>query len=47
VDTPDPGVYGDSPHLPPWSRRWRHHAGSGVLADRTYLASDLKPTLER
>lgn len=44
VDTADPGVYGNSPHTRPWETT----GGllSGVLADRTYLDSDLKPALE-
>jgi hypothetical protein len=47
VDTPDPGVYGDSPHLSPLEPfPIPTTPASGVLADRTYLASDLKPTLE-
>lgn len=48
VDTADPGIYGNSPHMAPL------HVGpytppqplSGVLADRTYLDSDLKPVLD-
>lgn len=40
-----PGFYGNSPHTQPleWTGPG---APSGVLADRSYLASDLKPTLE-
>jgi hypothetical protein len=44
VDTADPGVYGDSPHTAPLSVTTGPL--SGVLADRTYLATDLKPALE-
>ncbi len=50
VDTPEPGVYQNSPHLEPMEYYLGHpdYPGelSGVLADRTYLASDLKPALE-
>lgn len=44
VVTSPPGAYGNSPHTTPLEAV----SGplSGVLADRTYLASDLKPALE-
>jgi hypothetical protein len=53
VDTADPGVYSDSPHT--WILSAPFYGApanplvptnlSGILADRTYLSSDLKPTL--
>jgi hypothetical protein len=52
VDTPDPGVYGNSPHLGRvGSAAWNGPNPppaplAGNPADRSYLASDLKPTLE-
>jgi hypothetical protein len=50
VDTPDPGVYGNSPHTSPLSiyDAYGLKPGlplSGILADRTYLSSDLKTAL--
>jgi hypothetical protein len=43
VDTADPGFYGNSPHTVPLEATTGPL--SGILADRTYLASDLKTTL--
>jgi hypothetical protein len=51
VDTPDPGVYDNSPHLQPleygtFTGNPYPGALAGNPADRSYLASDLKPALE-
>jgi hypothetical protein len=46
VDGADPGFYGDSPHTALLQPPLAPTNLSGVLADRTYLASDLKPVLE-
>jgi hypothetical protein len=45
VDTADPGVYGDSPHTSYLSPPLVPTPLSGILADRTYLTSDLKTAL--
>jgi hypothetical protein len=46
VDTADPGFYGNSPHTALLQPPLAATNLSGVLADRTYLTSDLKPVLE-
>jgi len=46
VDTDPPGFYGNSPHTALLQAPLAPTNLSGVLADRTYLASDLKPVLE-
>jgi hypothetical protein len=43
VPTADPGFYGNSPHTAPLETTTG--SASGILADRTYLSSDLKTTL--
>jgi len=46
LDTAEPGIYGASPHVSPLFAGIASAPFSGVLADRTYLGSDLKPGLE-
>lgn len=46
VDTPTPGFYQNSPHTTPLEYYGAAIPLSGVLADRTYLATDMKPVLE-
>jgi hypothetical protein len=46
VPSAAPGFYGNSPHTAPLLPPLAPTNLSGVLADRTYLASDLKPVLE-